>query len=136
MNSDKLRIKCGVPQGSILGPLLFIIYINDLVNASGKLFPLMYADDTSLYITGNDLYNLVSSVNNELHKVVTWMRANKLSVNIDKTCYIIFRPKRKTVPGDLPPVILDSKQLLNVKSIKLLGFILDNTVSWVEQIIL
>ena len=68
-NSDKLRIKCGVPQGSILGPLLFIIYINDLVNASGKLFPLMYADDTSLYITGNDFYNLVSSVNNELHKV-------------------------------------------------------------------
>ena len=69
----------------------------------------------------------------KLHKVVTWMRANKLSVNIDKTCYIIFRPKRKTVPGDLPPVILDGKQLLNVKSIKFLGVILDNTVSWLNK---
>ena len=132
--SKKLRIKCGVPQGSILGPLLFIIYINDLINASGRLLPLMYADDTSLYIDGSNLHNLCLTVNYELSKIITWMRANKLSINIDKTCYIIFRPKRKHIPDNLPPISFNGRQVQKVNSIKFLGVILDDTISWVEHI--
>ena len=134
MPSSRKTIKCGVPQGSILGPLLFIIYINDLVNVSDKLLPLMYADDTSIFITGNNLHSLINTVNTELQKVIIWMRANKLSVNIKKTSFMIFRPKRKNIPNDLPPILLDNKQLLKVKSIKFLGVILDETISWVEHI--
>ena len=67
--SNESTIKCGVPQGSILGPLLFLLYINDMVNASAVLFSLLFADDTNVFVTGKNLSNLVESMNTELKKV-------------------------------------------------------------------
>ena len=66
IQSEIRSIKCGVPQGSILGPLLFIIYMNDICNVSVLLYTIMYADDTSVIMSGNDLEYLIQSVNSEL----------------------------------------------------------------------
>ena len=82
--SDCKNISCGVPQGSILGPLLFLLYINDIANVSSVLFSILFADDTNALASGNDLSELVSTVNIELQKVVIWLAANKLSLNIKK----------------------------------------------------
>ena len=89
INSNLLSISCGVPQGSVLGPLLFLIYINDLPNASKKLTFYLFADDTNIYYECKDLCNLNKIVNKELKLVKKWLDANKLSLNIDKTNYII-----------------------------------------------
>ena len=99
-NSKLLSITCGVPQGSVLGPLLFLIYINDLPNASQKLKFYLFADDTNIYFESSDLSNLIKIVNRELRSVKKWLDANKLSLNIDKTNYIIFHSSSVKVPSD------------------------------------
>ena len=79
-----LEIDCGVPQGSILGPLLFLIYVNDFYLAS-KLKNAMFADDTNLFISDENIGELFQKMNKELKSGSTWFKANKLSINIDKT---------------------------------------------------
>ena len=84
VESKVLPIICEVPQGSILGPLLFIIYLNDICNVS-HLFTILYADDTSVVANNNNLDKLLEILNDELHKLSIWLKANKLSLNINKT---------------------------------------------------
>ena len=91
--SDFKAMKCGVPQGSILGPLLFLIYINDLPSVSNLFMPILFADDTNLFCTGKNLKDVVSQINIEIGKVYCWVKANKLSLNIDKTNFMLFTPK-------------------------------------------
>ena len=86
-------INCGVPQGSILGPLPFLLYINDLTNVSSFFIPIPFADDTNLFCTGTDLKEIIRLVNEELSKIYYWVNANKLSLNIDKTNFMLFTPK-------------------------------------------
>ena len=95
--SSEQTNKCGVPQGSILGPLFFILYINDLPNASKVTEILIFADDTSIFYSHSDPKHLESVLNEELKKVDVWMKGNKLCVNIEKTNYIIFKSNRKSV---------------------------------------
>ena len=79
---QKIRsIKCEVPQGSILGPLLFILSVNDICNVSPILFKILYADDTCVLISGNHLNNLIKMLNIELISLNNWFKANKLSLN-------------------------------------------------------
>jgi len=92
--SDKTMIRCGVPQGSILGPLLFLLYINDLVNTSQTLMPILFADDTNIFLSGKSLQDMINTMNNELEKIVEWLKANKLSLNVKKTHYMVFRSQR------------------------------------------
>ena len=89
-SSTKLSITYGVPQVSILGPLLFLLYINDIANVSDILFSLLFADDTSVFIQGDQLDDIVNEINIELKTLVAWLNANKLSLNIDNTQYMIF----------------------------------------------
>ena len=79
IQSTTQTITCGVPQGSILGPLLFIIYVNDICNVSELLFTVLYADDTSVVIHGKDMASIITTLNQELYKLSTWLKANKLS---------------------------------------------------------
>ena len=88
-------ISCGVPQGSILGPLLFILYINDISNVSKVLFFLIFADDANVFITGTNIDELMNIMNEELLKPVEWLNINKLSLNVSKTSFMIFRTKHK-----------------------------------------
>ena len=89
--STTLPIICGVPQGSVLDPLLFLIYVNNVASVSKVLKFYYFADDTSIYFDCDDLFTLQKVVNRELKKVKKWLDANRLSLNIAKTnCYISF----------------------------------------------
>ena len=88
-------ITCGVPQGSVLGPLLFLIYINDIHKSSSYFSFILFADDTNLFSSGKNLKMLCKRANIELQKVSIWLKANKLTLNVTKTQYIIFKSRKK-----------------------------------------
>ena len=92
--SERLTIKCGVPQGSVLGPLLFLIYMNDISRCSEILSVILFADDTNLFYSHKNIDTLNKTVNQELKKIARWLCANKLSLNIKKTHFIIFKSKK------------------------------------------
>jgi len=89
-------ISCGVPQGSILGPLLFLLYINDMTSCCKYLQFLLFADDTNLFYSNSDLWQLMQIVNDELDLLSDWFKANRLSLNVKKTNYMMFGYKEVT----------------------------------------
>ena len=133
-DSDFLSISCGVPQGSILGPLLFILYINDLASASDILFPIIYADDSNLFIQGNNLSDMISKANGEMRKIVDWVNANQLCLNINKTYYMVFGSRRRR-RCDIETIKVNSNVVRRVYDTKFLGVILDSNLSWDNHII-
>ena len=86
--SETRSIKCGVQQESILGPLLFILSVNDICNISTILFKILYADDTCVLKSGNHINNLIKMLNIELILLNNWFKANKLSLNTKKTTFL------------------------------------------------
>ena len=132
--SDFLPITCGVPQGSILGPLLFLIYVNDLPNASKILHSILFADDTNLFYSHNDIHQLIYHVNAELDKVADWLNANRLSLNLEKTHFLIFTSGRRKNVHNIPSVLISNKPITQKKATKFLGIILDETLSWTPHI--
>ena len=122
--SDRTEITTGVPQGSILGPLLFSTIINDLKKSSKKLRFLMYADDTTIYfnLEDHDSNNFKFEINAELQKVSMWLKKNKLSLNLDKTKLMIFHRQQKRVKE--LNITINGTNIKRVQSFNFLGLIL------------
>ena len=93
--SDKAIITCGVPQGSILGPLLFLLYVNDIHKCSNKLRFYLFADDTNILYADKNVKALEITINIELQKFYVWLTANKLTLNIKKLKFLLFHPYQK-----------------------------------------
>ena len=128
--SSLVRVLFGVPQGSILGPLLFLIFINDLPLAT-SFFIRLFADDTVLCAEDNDITRLEKNVNLELKKVYAWLASNKLTLNISKTKFMLISPRRK-IPKFL--INIDNKPLEQCNSYKYLGVFIDQDLSWKPHI--
>ena len=122
-------ITCGVPQGSILGPLLFLIYINDMYKATkyGTLYH--FADDTNLLYSNKNEKLLRKNINIDLSLIFQWLCANRLSVNVDKTEFVVFKPPRKALKERIT-LKLNGKTIFESKKIRYLGLIMDEKISW------
>ena len=131
-----LNLMCGVPQGSILGPLLFLLYVNDIQHASTILEPIMFADDTNLFISHKNITTLFSTMNKELTKIQEWFNANKLSLNISKTKYSFFHPLAWSdrIPLTLPKLEINANTIKREYTMKFLGILLDENISWKAHI--
>ena len=129
ISSDLYNVHCGVPQGSNLGPILFLLYINDMPNCSKQLLFRLFADDTAVILKHDNLDTLIEQLNLEIVKVHTWLKANKLSLNILKTKLVIFHPHRKKILRNVD-ISIDTHKIERVESIKYLGIYIDEHLNW------
>ena len=127
--SDYKSITCGVPQGSILGPLLFLIYINDMHQVTKYSTLYHFADDTNLLYSHKDIRKLRKAVNSDLKLVFQWLCANRLSLNIDKTEFIVFKSPRKSI-NERITLKLNGKNIFESKKLRYLGLIVDSHMTW------
>jgi hypothetical protein len=134
VSSSLKYIDCGVPQGSILGPLLFILYINDIINCSDILRLILFADDTNIFYSNSDICKLESIVNLELSKLSTWFKANKLSLNATKTNYMLFGTKSLAKNDKSLNLKLDGNALERTGCTKFLGVFFDDKLTWHQHI--
>ena len=133
VSSDVASFTCGVPQGSVLGPLLFLIYINDLPNISSKLSFFLFADDTNIYYESSNLKELEKTVNKELKLLTLWLNLNRLALNVSKTNFVIFRSPKKPLNHNVT-LIMNKKAIEQKDHVKYLGILMDQHLSWKQQI--
>jgi len=129
-NSSMANITIGVPQGSILGPLLFLLYVNDIVLVSDKLSYILYADDTNIFMSGKSLTYISNVLNNELKMLNEWFLCNKLSLIVAKTHYMIMSSQGKRYNPDDCHIYFGGHILDRVSSTKFLGVIIDDKFTW------
>jgi len=128
-NSSLQTVTHGVPQGSILGPLLFLIFINDLPQSSPLFKYILFADDSTLStcFKEDELENATHAINIELSNVYRWLNANKININVDKTKYILFSYKKTLV---MPPIYIGDSQITETSCTKFLGLFLDQHLTF------
>ena len=132
VKSESKQITCGVPQGSTLGPLLFLLYINNLHNVFSNCIVHHFADDTNLIFSSKKVNSIQTVVNCELKKLAVWLSTNKLSLNESKTEVILFR-KSMTYPNQLPSIKLNKHKLTLRKTVSYLGITIDESLSWIKH---
>ena len=125
------HITCGVPQGSVLGPVLFRLYINDICNVSNLLKFVLFADDTNIFCSSTSLHDLRGTINRELGKLFVWFSVNRLSIHLGKTNYMLFRGR---TPDNELALTINNVVLPRVAATKFLGIIIDDKLSWKPHI--
>ena len=127
-------IKRGVPQGSILGPLLFTVYVNDLPDVVKDCVVKQYADDTTIYCIGNDPSALSRNLNSDICHVSEWFKSRRLSLNVSKTkCMFLSRRRREQDAGKVS-IQVDGEAVSRSSFVKILGVIVDDHLSWKQHI--
>ena len=132
--SELQEINFGVPQGSVLGPVLFLLYINDLHEAVDKDNTRLFADDTGLFIHDKNLNVLIENSKRLIKKLFKWCLCNKLTINSDKTCFVLFHTKNKPVPFNLGEIQIDDIVIKRVNHTKYLGMLIDENLNWHEHV--
>ena len=117
---------------SILGPLLFLIYINELPSVSTLFMPILFADDTNLFCTGQNLDDLVQKINIEMEKIYSCVKANKLSLNVDKTNFMLFTPKHFS--RSMGNIYINGTCIIEVTETEFLEVIIDYKLNWSSHI--
>jgi len=133
--SNTKNVICGVPQGSVLGPLLFILYINDLPNSLSHTHAIIFADDTTIYSESKCINTLYNNINTDLMSLSDWFKSNKLSLNISKTNYMLFT-NNVTNEAALNKLRLTigTEEIEKKHNIKFLGIIIDDKLNWQKHI--
>ena len=126
-SSELPDVICGVPQGSILGPTPFILYINDICNVSNLVKFILFADDTNVFCAGDNQLELECMLNRELAKLCKWFAVNKLSLNLSKTSYMLFRNRPPDVDFN---VFIEQERINRVHVTKFLGIYIDDKLNW------
>ena len=135
-SSETKVCNIGVPQGSILGPLLFLIFVNDIDNVSRLITPICYADDTTLFSNIQDfdvdVKNAEVLINDELTKYDIWLKSNKLTLNVNKTkCMIFGAPQKKNINITFK---INGTEIEKLNSFNFLGIIIDRHLNWKDHI--
>jgi hypothetical protein len=132
--SKKERIKVGIPQGSVLGPLLFIVYINDLAHLPLRSKLLLFADDTTVYLSGLNISEIINNLSNDLSIIKNWLVHNRLVLNLEKTNAIHFNSKNRKIDYKNYTLKCDNNNIEFVTETKLLGVIIDNKLKYSSHI--
>ena len=132
--SSPQKVLVGVPQGSILGPLLFLIYINDLPNCLEHCRVIMYADDTVIYFCGKYCREVEYHLNIDLANLAEWFNSNYLTLNISKSKFVLFGSNRKLQTCQGINLTIDDENLESADSMKYLGVIINKSMKWNEHI--
>ena len=134
--SDTCTIKFWVPQGSILGPLLFLIYVNDFPTCLKHSKARMYADDTTVSVAGNNTTQVEKLINSDLISIKKWLESNKLTINVTKTEYILIGSSYKLISiSKLPNIMMGNEKIDRVKSSKCVRVCIDETLTWNQRIV-
>lgn len=134
VKSEVKPINYGVPQGSVLGPLLFTLYINDIMFCIPKKHPRLFADDTGIFNSGKCLIKTINEAQRLINKLTEWFDLNKLTINVPKCAWMIFKGKRKKIPPNIPSIFLHNQEIPRVNQFKYIGLQLDPTLSWKPHI--
>ena len=131
--SSLLQLNTGVPQGSILGPILFTIYINDLINASNYFKSVLFADDSIMYVSGDNINEIINVANGELLTIQNWISSNRLTINSEKSHYVIFN-RNKVFPPNLCNLKYNNHLMKREYETKFLGITMDQRLTWKRHI--